>query len=106
MIPTEDFTDVILAGEDIDDMMTVMTMMTIMTTMTLMTKMTIRTIRTMMIMIRRENSQRSSASDKVPISGLGPDRDQCPNMVPKKSEFASQVPKLFDWSIQGGHGYQ
>ena len=99
MIPTEDFTDVILAGEDIDDMMTVMT---IMTTMTLMTKMTIRTIRTMMIMIRRENSQRSSASDKVPISGLGsglgPDRDQCPNMVPKKSEFASQVPKLFDWS--------
>ena len=25
-------------------------------------------------------------------------RDQCPNMVPKKAQFASQVPKLFDWS--------
>ena len=25
-----------------------------------------------------------SGTDKVPISGLGPDRGQCPNMVPKK----------------------
>ena len=40
----------------------------------------------------------NSASEKDPISGLGPDRDQCPNMVPKKAQFASQVPKLFDWS--------
>ena len=40
----------------------------------------------------------SSAPEKVPISGLGPDRDQCPNMIPKETRFASQVPKLFDWS--------
>ena len=36
----------------------------------------------------------SSACAIVPISGLGPDRDQCPNMVPKKARFASQVPKF------------
>ena len=30
----------------------------------------------------------NSAPEKVPISGLGPDRDQCPNMVPKKARFA------------------
>ena len=30
-----------------------------------------------------------SACAKVPISGLGPDRDQCPNIVPKKARFAS-----------------
>ena len=40
----------------------------------------------------------TTASEKIPISGLGPDRHQCPNMVPKKAQFASQVPKLFDWS--------
>ena len=45
-----------------------------------------------------KNHWKNSAPKKVPISGLGPDRDQCPNMVPKKARFASQVPKLFDWS--------
>ena len=32
---------------------------------------------------------RCSACTEVPISGLDPDRDQCPNMVPKKARFAS-----------------
>ena len=35
---------------------------------------------------------------EVLISGLGPVRDQYPNIVPKKARFASQVLKLFDWS--------
>ena len=38
----------------------------------------------------------SSTCAEVQFSGLGPDQDQCPNMVPKKARFASQVPKLFD----------
>ena len=33
-------------------------------------------------------------TEKVPILGLGPDWDQCPNMVPKKARFAYQVLKF------------
>ena len=43
---------------------------------------------------RPQLNYRGSACTEVPISGLGPDRDQCPNMVPKKAQFASQVPKI------------
>ena len=35
-----------------------------------------------------------SACPQAPISGLGPDGDQCPRKVPKEARFASQVPKF------------
>ena len=38
-----------------------------------------------------------SASKMVPISELSPDLDQCPKMILKKAQFASQVPKMLDW---------
>ena len=62
----------------------------------------------------------SSACAIVPISGLGPDRDQCPNMVPKRPDlplksrsclighnrtvYRSQTVKNPQWNIKKNPG--
>ena len=46
------------------------------------------------------HSQLCSACSQVPISGLGPDRDQCPSKVPKKNPIFLSSPEVHKYEFE------